>query len=77
VNPDGANLNVLQSYEVQIARKGNRAPQPVENLTLSGRISYKPVDNIGNKPIPDYPAYAGQFVYEIAVPGCATPGRVV
>jgi hypothetical protein len=34
------------------------------------------VDNIGKKSIPDYAAYAGNFIYEVNIPGCDTPGRV-
>ena len=30
----------------------------------------KPVDNIGTKTIPDYDAYADQFIYDIDIPGC-------
>ena len=47
-----------------------------ENLTLGGSVFYKPVDNIGNKSIPDYEAYASQFVNEIRIPGCPIAGRV-
>ena len=36
----------------------------------------KPIDNIGNKSIPNYNAYAGKHVYTINIPGCAAPGRM-
>ena len=36
----------------------------------------KPLDNIGNKTIPNYAAYAAKHIYDINIPGCATPGRV-
>jgi hypothetical protein len=35
----------------------------------------KPVDNIGNKSIPDYAAYAASHVYSVTIPGCQ-PGRL-
>lgn len=35
-----------------------------------------PVDNIGNKSIPDYATYANQYVYDVSIPGCSEPGRV-
>jgi Domain of unknown function (DUF4331) len=77
VNAEGANLNVSQTYTVRVVRNGNRAnAQWTENLTLAGTTFYKPVDNIGNKSIPDYPSYAAHFIYEMAIPGCALPGRV-
>ncbi len=36
----------------------------------------KPVDNIGNKTIADYNAYANQFISAATFPGCSAPGRV-
>lgn len=36
----------------------------------------KPLDNVGNKTIPNYPAYAAQFINTITIPGCAVQGRV-
>ena len=75
VNAAGANLNVSQTYTVRLLRGGKDAGW-VENLTLPGTTFFKPVDNIGNKSIPDYPAYASNFIYEVAIPGCSVPGRV-
>jgi len=78
VDANGTNLNLTQSYSIDIvrgdSRSGNR--QSVTNATLGGDTFYKPIDNIGNKSIADYPAYAANFVYSIAIPGCTTPGRV-
>jgi hypothetical protein len=39
-------------------------------------IFIKPFDNVGNKTIPNYPAYANQFIYDVNLPGCATPARM-
>jgi hypothetical protein len=36
----------------------------------------KPVDNIGLKTIPNYDAYANQYIYTVDIPGCETTGRV-
>ncbi len=36
----------------------------------------KPVDNIGEKSVPDYATYAGAFVYPLSIPGCGPGGRV-
>ncbi len=77
VTPTATNLNVVQEYTVRLVRDGKyQGSQLLENATLSGNSFYKPADNIGTKSIPDYPAYAGNFVYEVGIPGCATPGRV-
>jgi hypothetical protein len=74
VDKDGKNLNSQQSYSLTLRRGGGS--QAVENATLGGTKFYKPADNIGRKSIPDYAAYASNFIYDIAIPGCRTPGRV-
>jgi hypothetical protein len=77
VTPAGTNLNVSQTYTLRVVREGTHEGAAwVENLTVPGTTFYKPADNIGNKSIADYPSYAGHFIYEIAIPGCAMPGRV-
>jgi hypothetical protein len=63
-------LNTIETYYV--STEGGRA----SNLTAGTKTFPKPFDNIGNKSIPDYEAYALQHTVEIGLPGCATPGRV-
>ncbi len=49
----------------------------ITNASFGGGIGFaKPFDNAGNKSIPNYPAYADQFIQNISIPGCATQGRV-
>ncbi len=36
----------------------------------------KPLDNVGNKTLPNYPAYAAEFISNITIPGCSAQGRV-
>ncbi len=55
-------------------RKGTSAV--ITNATTGATTFDKPVDNIGEKTIADYPAYAAAHVYPITIPGCATPGKV-
>jgi hypothetical protein len=74
ITPAGTNLNVTQSYSVALTKDGQM--MHAENATLGGTTFYKPADNIGMKSIADYETYAANFMYAIAVPGCATPGRV-
>jgi Domain of unknown function (DUF4331) len=74
IDATGKNLNVQQSYSITMVSHGKR--EPVRNVTLGGDVFFKPADNIGNKAIPDYAAYAGQFIYDVSIPGCSTPGRV-
>lgn len=76
--PDAANLNVNETYTVDIVRgdrrTGTRAS--VTNAATGKNAFAKPSDNIGTKTIPDYAAYAAQHVFTINIPGCPTPGKV-
>lgn len=69
---DDANLNVVESYTVDIVR-GDRRSGTRESVTLAadGSTSFvKPVDNIGNKTLADYAAYADDHIYDVSIPGC-------
>ncbi|MDY7540001.1 DUF4331 domain-containing protein [Undibacterium sp. RTI2.1] len=76
VNPAG--LNVRETYTITMVtgdrRTGTR--QAVVNSNGGAASFDKPIDNIGNKSIPNYASYAAQHVFNINIPGCATPGRV-
>jgi hypothetical protein len=71
-------LNVTQTYTVKMIL-GNRRTGVAQYLTNAAdgtTIFTKPVDNIGNKTIPNYNAYANQYIYSVNIPGCTTPGRL-
>ena len=77
VNP--ATLNLRETYTIDVVRGGRRrgTRDPVINLA-GGRQFDKPVDNIGEKTFGgpgQYESYALQHLYEVALPGCAVPGR--
>ncbi len=76
VNPAGINLR--ETFGVTVVRGDRRggARQPVTNADGGGSTFDKPIDNIGNKSIPNYDAYASKHVYNINIPGCATPARM-
>ena len=79
-NLNDANLNVNETYTVDLVRNGRRsgASQPVIK-TGGGAIFEKPVDNIGVKTIADYPGYAAKHIHTVTIPGCAADknqGRV-
>lgn len=78
IDTDAKNLNMVQTYSVSVVRSGRRGgnAQAVGNATSGGEVFTKPADNIGNKSIPDYASYAGNFVYATTIPGCSMPGRV-
>ena len=78
--PSGNNptLNLNQTYTVKTVR-GDRRTGTVASVTnASGGSSTftKPVDNIGSKSIPDYDAYASQYIYSVNIPGCMTPAKL-
>ena len=76
VNP--ATLNVNETYTVNIVRGNRRSgtSTAVTNSAGGASVFNKPVDNIGNKSLPDYAAYAAQHQYNVTIPGCATPGKM-
>jgi hypothetical protein len=56
---------------------GQGAGDNVRDAISGGTRFNKPVDNIGEKTIPDYASYARQFIYDITIPGCGnSKGRV-
>ena len=76
VNP--ATLNVNETYTVDIVRGNRRSGTrtAVTNSAGGASLFTKPVDNIGNKSLPDYAAYALRHQYNVSIPGCATPGKM-
>ena len=77
-SPNAGGANVRETYTIKMVT-GNRRAGKAFDITNSdtGSATFdKPLDNIGNKSIPDYAAYAAKHIYNIAIPGCATPGRV-
>src|SRR6202046_1852390 len=64
--------NVSQSYTVTLVKGDRRTGSvtPITNLNTGSTTFGKPLDNIGNKSIPNYAAYAASFGYPIMLPGC-------
>jgi hypothetical protein len=74
---NAAGLNVRETYTVDVVRGERRAVRQAVRMVDSGAAVFdKPVDNIGNKSIPDYAGYAGKHVYAVNIPGCAVPARL-
>jgi hypothetical protein len=73
-------VNVLESYTMAIVRGPVGHPTSVTYTTnTAGTQRYgKPVDNIGEKSIPNYEAYAAGFIWDFSFPGCGNnqQGRV-
>lgn len=76
----GANSNVGETESYTLTQiTGDRrtgAKAAVTNASGGGSTFVKPIDNIGNKTVPNYATYANQFIYSVNIPGCATTGRV-
>ncbi|MES0872550.1 DUF4331 domain-containing protein [Sinimarinibacterium thermocellulolyticum] len=74
---DSAAQNVVETYTLDIVRGDRRTGMRMPVRKTDGSRSLgKPIDNIGNKSIPDYPAYADSFIHDIIIPGCDGTARV-
>ncbi|NHZ88878.1 DUF4331 domain-containing protein [Massilia sp. CCM 8733] len=75
---NAAGANVRETFSVTVVRgdrrSGTRAA--VANADGGGTTFDKPLDNIGNKSIANYDAYAAQHMYNVSVPGCSAPARL-
>ncbi len=70
---DTSNLHRDETYSVNIVR-GDRRTGSSAAITSSldnASVFTKPVDNIGNKSLPDYASYANSFIHDISIPGCS------
>jgi hypothetical protein len=76
--PRAANLNLNETYTVDIVRGDRRGGQraSVTNAANGASVFDKPVDNIGVKTIPDYAGYAAKHIYTVNIPGCSTPAKL-
>lgn len=72
------NINVRELYSVTLVRGDRRtgSRHVITNADGGASTFDKPIDNIGNKSIPNYELYAGKHIYNINIPGCAAPGRM-
>jgi hypothetical protein len=74
---DTDSLNREETYSVSIIRGDRRkgTAAAITNAADGSGTFRKPVDNIGQKSIPQYDTYAGHHVYDVDIPGCGE-GRV-
>jgi Domain of unknown function (DUF4331) len=80
---DTGNLNVLESYTLNIVRGDRRSGQrrAITDADGGGATFRKPVDRIGDKSLRDndstiYDQYADNHIYDVKIPGCSGKGRV-
>ena len=76
--PNDANLNVNESFTVDIVRGDRRTGThgQITNQATGNNVFAKPSDYIGTKTIPDYVGYAAQHVYTVNIPGCTGTGKL-
>jgi hypothetical protein len=75
---DSSNLLREESYNITLV-EGPRRTGTSAHLYEAGTSNttfIKPVDNIGNKSLPDYAAYANQYIYNVDLPGTDIDARV-
>lgn len=71
-------LNESESYSLTLV-EGDRRSRTRSAITQSGSGNAtftKPLDHVGLKTLPDYDAYADQYIYDFDMAGCDAPGRV-
>ncbi|GAC1305678.1 MAG: DUF4331 domain-containing protein [Steroidobacteraceae bacterium] len=73
-----ASQNVAETYTLTLVRGDRRqgTTAPVTDAATGSATFAKPLDNIGAKSVPNYAAYAANFIRTITIPGCSQPGRV-
>jgi hypothetical protein len=70
---DTSALNLFERYTVNVrfGPPGSGEGKPISNAITGETIFTKPLDNVGNKTIPDYASYAAAHSYVIDLPGGA------
>lgn len=72
---DDENLIVEENYSLTVVRGPRRTGDASAVAAPDGGTSFdKPADFVGTKSFPTYDAYANSHMFDIDVPGCATPG---
>jgi hypothetical protein len=76
-------INVNETYTLDMVAGDRRAGRRSSVTNAAGganpEVFVKPIDNIGDKTFGSataYATYANQYIYDITIPGCGTPGRV-
>lgn len=77
---DTSALNDIEQFRVYQMEGSSPQWRPnapaVSNADNGEQTFIKPIDNIGNKSIPEYAEYANAHIYNVRLPGCSTRGRL-
>ena len=69
--------NVIETYTVSLVTYANGVAKEQPLADGAGSTTFlKPVDDIGDKSVPNYAAYAAHYTYAITIPGCSANGRL-
>ena len=72
-----ANVGETETYTLTMIEGDRRMGVAHEVTIVGGQTQFtKPIDNIGEKSLPEYGAFADQFIYEVQIPGCDATGKV-
>jgi hypothetical protein len=75
--PGDLDQGFVEGYRLAVVRGDRRDGTRAAVTTSFNSPQFgKPIDNVGDKTLPDYINYSRRFIYEINIPGCGTRGRV-
>ncbi|MCX7560518.1 DUF4331 domain-containing protein [Sulfitobacter sp. F26204] len=70
-------LNEIESYTLTHITGDRRSGTATPVTGTGGKTSFsKPLDNVGEKTIPNYAGYANSKIHDITIPGCDVGGKV-
>jgi len=69
---DSSKLGETENYSMTVVQGDRRTG----TRTVTGSSYVKPLDYVGTKTLPDYEAYAAQYIYDVTLPNCALPAKV-
>jgi len=69
---DSSKLGETENYSLTVVQGDRRSG----TRTVIGTEYVKPLDNVGPKTLPDYDAYANQYIYDVTLPNCVAPARI-
>jgi hypothetical protein len=70
-------INEIETYRLNVIEGDRRRGEARQVRARGGDASFlKPIDNVGEKTIPDYQAYADAHIYNVRIPGCKGDPRV-
>ncbi|CAN5729239.1 DUF4331 domain-containing protein [soil metagenome] len=77
LEPGDATINERESFSMWVTEGDRRTGERRRIRGTNGDHTFlKPIDNIGNKTLPEYSDYAEEHIYNVSIPGCQGNSRV-